>query len=129
MRILMYGNNRGIFTLPNANISSFLSGGTVLDGNQITLQRENAGGYSASQVIYLWGTTQTSASGSAPPLTKSYGSLGTLAWGERKTFTLPKAFVQDLKSGTIKSVMFYTSDGSYYVKFSAVCTLRLKVNK
>ena len=124
-----YGNNRGIFTLPNSSISSFLSGGTVLDGNQITLQRENAGGYSASQTIYLWGTTQTSASGSAPPLTKSYGSIGSLAWGEKKTFALPKAFVQDLKSGTIKSVMFYTSDGSNYVKFSAVCTLRLKVNK
>ena len=40
----MYGNNRGVFTLPNSDISSFLSGGTVLDGNQITLQRKNAGG-------------------------------------------------------------------------------------
>ena len=124
-----YGNNRGVFTLPNSSISSYLSGGTVLDGNQITLQRENAGGYSSSQSIYLWGTTQTTASGSAPPLTKNYGYLGTLAWGERKTFTLPKAFVTDLKNGTIKSVMFYTSDGSNYIKFSAVCTLRLKVNK
>ena len=52
-----------------------------------------------------------------------------LAWGERKTFTLPKAFVNDLKSGTIKSVIFYTSDGINYIKFSAVCTLRLRVNK
>lgn len=124
-----YGNNRGVFTLPNSEINSYLSGATILDGNQITLQRENAGGYSASQTVYLWGTTQTAASGSAPPLTKSYGALGTLAWGERKTFTLPKAFVSDLKAGTIKSVMFYTNDGSNYIKFSAVCTLRLKVNK
>ena len=124
-----YGINRGVFTLPNSDISSYLSGATVLDGNQITLQRENAGGYSASQTIYLWGTTQTSASGSAPPLTKSYGALGMLAWGERKTFTLPKAFVSDLKAGTIKSVMFYTGNGSNYIKFSPVCTLRLKVNK
>ena len=124
-----YGNNRGIFTLPNSSISSFLTNATILDGSTITLQRENAGGYSASQTVYLWGTTQTTASGSAPPLTKSYGALGTLAWGEKKTFTLPKAFVTDLKNGTIKSVMFYTSDGSNYIKFSAVCTLRLKVNK
>ncbi len=124
-----YGNNRGIFTLPNSEISSYLSGATILDGNQITLQRENAGGYSSSQTIYLWGTTQTTASGSAPPLTKSYGALGMLAWGERKTFTLPKTFVTDLKNGTIKSVMFYTSNGSNYIKFSPVCTLRLKVNK
>ena len=49
--------------------------------------------------------------------------------GEKKTFTLPKAFVTDLKNGTIKSVMFYTSDGSNYIKFSPVCTLRLRVNK
>lgn len=124
-----YGNNRGIFTLPNSSINSFLANATVLDGSTITLQRENAGGYSSAQTIYLCGTTHTSASGSAPPVTKSYGSIGSLAWGERKTFTLPKAFVNDLKSGVIKSVMFYTSDGSNYIKFSAVCTLRLKVNK
>lgn len=125
----MYGNNRGVFTLPNSSINSFLSGGTVLDGSTITLQRENAGGYSTSQTIYLCGTAHTSAGGSAPPVTKTYGALGTLAWGEKKTFTLPKAFVTDLKNGTIKSVMFYTSNGSNYIKFSAVCTLRLKVNK
>ena len=124
-----YGNNRGIFTLPNSSINTFLTNATVLDGSTITLQRENAGGYSASQTIYLHGTTHTSASGSAPPVTKSYGAIGSLAWGQKKTFTLPKNFVQDLKSGTIKSVMFYTSDGSNYIKFSAVCTLRLKVNK
>lgn len=124
-----YGNNRGIFTLPNSSINSFLANATVLDGSTITLQRENAGGYSSAQTIYLCGTTHTSASGSAPPVTKSYGSIGSLAWGEKKTFNLPKAFVQDLKAGTIKSVMFYTSNGSNYIKFSAVCTLRLKVNK
>ena len=124
-----YGNNRGIFTLPNSSINSFLANATVLDGSTITLQRENAGGYSSAQTIYLCGTTHTSASGSAPPVTKSYGSIGSLVWGEKKTFNLPKAFVQDLKAGTIKSVMFYTSNGSNYIKFSAVCTLRLKVNK
>lgn len=124
-----YGNNRGIFTLPNSSINSFLANATVLDGSTITLQRENAGGYSSAQTVYLCGTTHTSAGGSAPPVTKSYGSIGSLAWGERKTFTLPKAFVNDLKSGVIKSVLFYTSDGSNYIKFSAVCTLRLKVNK
>lgn len=124
-----YGNNRGIFTLPNNAINSFLVNATVLDGSTITLQRENAGGYSSSQTVYLCGTTHTNAGGSAPPVTKSYGSIGSLAWGERKTFTLPKTFVNDLKSGIIKSVLFYTGDGSNYIKFSAICTLRLKVNK
>lgn len=124
-----YGNNRGIFTFNNSDISSFLSNATVLDGSTITLQRENAGGYSQAQTIYLCGTTHTSPGGSAPPVTKSYGSIGSLSWGSRGTFNLPKSFVQDLKSGLIKSVLFYTSDGSNYIKFSAVCALRLKVNK
>ena len=124
-----YGNNRGVFTFNNISISSFLSGATILDGSTITLQRENAGGYSGPQTVYLYGTTHTSAGGSEPPATKYYTGLGTLAWGESKTFNLPKVFVQDLKSGVIKSVMLYTSDGSNYIKFSPVCTLRLKVNK
>lgn len=124
-----YGNNRGIFVFNNSDISGFLANATVLDGSTITLQRENAGGYSQAQTIYLCGTTHTSPGGSAPPVTKSYGALGSLAWGGRGTFNLPKSFVQDLKAGTIKSVMFYTGDGSNYIKFSPVCTLRLKINK
>ena len=125
----MYGNNRGIFTLPNGSINTFLSGATVLDGSTITLRRANSAGYSAAQTVYLCGTSHTSVGSGVPAVTKSYGALGTLAWGQQKTFTLPKAFVQDLKSGTIKSVMFYTSDGSNYILFDTVCTLNIKVNK
>ena len=125
----MYGNNRGIFTLPNSSINTYLSGATILDGSTITLKRANSAGYSASQTIYLCGTSHTSVGSGVPSVTKSYGALGTLAWGQQKTFTLPKAFVQDLKAGTIKSVMFYTSDGSNYILFDTVCTLNIKVNK
>lgn len=124
-----YGNNRGIFTFDNSEISNFLSNATILDGSTITLKREAAGGYSQKQTIYLCGTTQATAGGSAPPVTKSYCALGSLAWGKEETFNLPKDFVEDLQSGSIKSVMFYTSDGSNYIKFSQVCTLWLKVNK
>ena len=126
---IMYGNNRGIFTLPNSSINTFLSGATVLDGSTITLKRANSAGYSSAQTIYLCGTSHTSIGSGTPAVTKSYGKLGTLAWGEQKTFTLPKAFVTDLKAGTIKSVMFYTSDGSNYILFDTVCTLNIKVNK
>lgn len=124
-----YGNNRGMFTLPNSSINTYLSGATVLDGSTITLKRANSAGYGSAQSVYLCGTSHTSVSSGTPAVTKSYGKLGTLARGEQKTFTLPKAFVQDLKSGTIKSVMFYTSDGSNYILFEAVCTLNIKVNK
>ena len=124
-----YGNNRGIFTLPNSSINTYLSGATILDGSTITLKRANSAGYSSAQTVYLCGTSHTSIGSGTPAVTKTYGSLGTLARGEQKTFTLPKAFVQDLKSGTIKSVMFYTSDGSNYILFETVCTLNIKVNK
>ena len=124
-----YGNNRGIFTLPNSSINTFLSGATILDGSTITLKRASSGGYSSAQSVYLCGTSHTSIGSGTPAVTKSYGSLGTLTWGQQKTFTLPKAFVSDLKAGTIKSVMFYTSDGSNYILFETVCTLNIKVNK
>ena len=125
-----YGNNKGIYLLPNSSINSFYSGGTIIGGATIKLSRANSGGYSSAQNVYLCGTTATAVgSGSNPPVTKSYGSIGTLAWGETKTFTLPSAFCTDLKAGTIKSIMFYTSDGSNYILFGNSCTLTLKCNK
>ena len=124
-----YGNNRGIFTLPNSEISAYLSGATVLDGSTITIKRATDNGWNSPQWIQLCGTTHTKIGTGTPPVTKIYAWLGELDTGEQKTFTLPKAFVQDLKSGVIKSVMFYTSDGDYYVRLEPVCTLNIKVNK
>ena len=125
-----YGNNKGIYLLPNSSINSFYSGSSIVSGATIKLTRANSGGYSSAQNVYLCGTTATAVgSGSNPSVTKSYGNIGTLAWGETKTFTLPSAFVSDLKAGTIKSIMFYTSDGSNYILFGNSCTLTLKCNK
>lgn len=126
---IMYGNNRGIFTLPNSEINAYLSGATILDGSTITIKRAGDSGNWSPQWIQLCGTTHTKIGTGTPPVTKTYAWLGELDIGEQKTFALPKAFVQDLKSGVIKSVMFYTSDGNYYVKFDLVCTLNIKVNK
>ena len=91
------------------------------------MSRANNAGNSGATTVYLCGTTHTSASGSEPPVTKSYGSIGSLAWGESKTFSLPKAFAEDLKSGTIKSILFYVSSGGNYIKFNPSCKLRIKV--
>ena len=124
-----YGNNRGIFTLPNSEINAYLSGATILDGSTITIRRATDNGWNSPQWIQLCGTTHTKIGTGTPPVTKTYAWLGELDTGQEKTFTLPKAFVQDLKSGVIKSVMFYTSDGDYYVRFDPVCTLNIKVNK
>ena len=122
-----YGNNYGFAFFDDAGIRSWLSNGTPKDGSTITLKRASSGGYSSSQPVYLCGATNTSCSGT-PSGVKSYGNIGSLAWGESKTFNLPTQFVKDLKSGTIKSACFYDSSGASYVKLDSV-SIKLKANK
>lgn len=107
-----------------SSIRSFLSG-TVLDGNTITLTRASSGGLSSGANVYINGSICSSASG-----TPSYGGqtlLGTLAWGETKTFTLPKAIVQGLKSGSYNSLAVYvnnTANNCYLNIVNASITLK-----
>ena len=122
-----YGNNYGFAFFDDAGIRSWLSNGTPKDGSTITLKRASSGGYSSSQPVYLCGATNTSCSGT-PSGVKSYGNIGSLAWGETKTFNIPTSFVNDLKSGAIKSVCFYDSSGASYVKIDSV-SIKLKANK
>ena len=122
-----YGNNYGFAFFDDSNIRSWLANGTPKDGSTITLKRASSGGYSSSQPVYLCGATNTSCSGT-PSGVKSYGKIGSLAWGETKTFNIPTSFVNDLKSGAIKSVCFYDSSGASYVKIDSV-SIKLKANK
>ena len=101
--------------------------GTVQDGNTITLTRANTGGISGGANVYINGSTCSSASG-----TPSYGGqtlLGTLAWGETKSFTLPKAIVQGLISGSYNSLAVYvnnTASNCYLNIVNAKITLKTK---
>lgn len=108
-------------------IRSFLSG-TIQDGNTITLTRANSGGIRGGVKIYVNGSSCSSASG-----TPSYGGqtlLGTLAWGETKTFTLPNAIVEGLKNGSYNSLAFYVNSNANdcYANITA-CNITLKCNK
>ena len=102
-------------------------GGTIQDGNTITLTRANSGGKSEGANVYINGSTCSSASG-----TPSYGGqtlLGTLAWGETKTFTLPKAIVQGLISGSYNSLAVYVNSAAsncYLNIVNASITLKTK---
>ncbi len=119
-----YGLRGGHMFFDISSIRSFLSG-TVLDGNTITLTRASSGGLSSGANVYINGSTCSSASG-----TPSYGGqtlLGTLAWGETKTFTLPKAIVQGLKSGSYNSLAVYvnnTANNCYLNIVNASITLK-----
>ena len=101
--------------------------GTIQDGNTITLTRASSGGISGGANVYINGSKCSSASG-----TPSYGGqtlLGTLAWGETKTFTLPKAIVQGLISGSYNSLAVYvnnTANNCYLNIVKASITLKTK---
>ena len=101
--------------------------GTVQDGNTITLTRASSGGISGGANVYINGSSCSSASG-----TPSYGGqtlLGTLAWGETKTFTLPKEIVQGLINGSYNSLAVYvnsTASNCYLNIVNASITLKTK---
>ena len=121
-----YGLRGGHMFFDISTIRSNMSG-TVQDGNTITLTRASSGGISGGANVYINGSTCSSASG-----TPSYGGqthLGTLAWGETKTFTLPKAIVQGLISGSYNSLAVYvnsTANNCYLNIVKASITLKTK---
>ena len=112
------------------NLSTLRSNmtGTIQDGNTITLTRANSGGNSGQSNVYINGSNCSSASG-----TPSYGGqthLGTLAWGETKTFTLPKAIVQGLVNGTYNSLAVYVNSTAAENYINIVnCSITLKTKK
>lgn len=122
-----YGLRGGHMFFDMTSIRNFLSG-TVLDGNTITLTRANSGGQSGGANVYINGSSCSSASG-----TPSYGGqtlLGTLSWGETKTFTLPKAIVQGLKNGAYNSLAVYVNSSASNCYLNIVnASITLKVEK
>ena len=101
--------------------------GTIQDGNTITLTRANSGGISGDANVYINGSSCSSASGT--PSYSNQTHLGTLKWGETKTFTLPKAIVQSLVNGTCNSLAVYTDSkatNDYINITSASITLKTK---
>ena len=122
-----YGLRGGHMFFDISTLRSQMSG-TVQDGNTITLTRANSGGQSGGANVYINGSSCSSASG-----TPSYGGqtlLGTLSWGETKTFTLPKAIVQGLKNGAYNSLAVYVNSSASNCYLNIVnASITLKVEK
>lgn len=122
-----YGLRGGHMFFDMGSIRTFLNG-TVLDGNTITLTRANSGGLSGASNVYINGSTCSSASGT--PSYSNQTHLGTLRWGETKTFTLPKSIVESLKNGTCNSLAVYVNSTAQSNYINIVnCSITLKVNK
>jgi hypothetical protein len=99
-----YGLRGGHMFFNMATIRSEMTG-TIQDGNTITLTRANSGGISGDANVYINGSTCSSASGT--PNYSNNTHLGTLKWGETKTFTLPKAILNAHKQiNVIKAFLF-----------------------
>ena len=121
-----YGLRGGHMFFDMTTIRSQVTG-TIQDGNTITLTRANSGGISGGANVYINGSTCSSASGT--PSYRNQTLLGTLAWGETKTFTLPKAIVQSLVNGTCNSLAVYvnSSASNCYINIvNASITLKTK---
>ena len=91
-------------------IRSWMGNGVVQDGNTITLTRASSGGLSGGAKVYINGSNCSDPSG-----TPSYGNqtyLGTLAWGQTQTFTLPRGIVEGLKNGSFNSLAVYVNSSA-----------------
>ncbi len=121
-----YGNKSGHMFFDIGGLRSFLSG-TVQEGNTITLTRATSGGTSLDTNVYICGSNRTS--GSETPTHYDSTKLGTLKWGETKTFTLPKTIVDKLKTGTASSLACYSSsDTGAYVRITKA-SINVKTRK
>ena len=121
-----YGLRGGHLFFDMTKIRSEMTG-TIQDGNTITLTRANSGGISGDANVYINGSSCSSASGT--PSYSNQTHLGTLKWGETKTFTLPKEIVQNLVNGTCSSLAVYvnsTASNNYINITSASITLKTK---
>jgi hypothetical protein len=121
-----YGLRGGHMFFDIATIRNEITG-TIQDGNTITLTRANSGGISGDANVYINGSNCSSASGT--PNYSNNTHLGTLKWGETKTFTLPKAIVQSLINGTCNSLAVYTdstASNNYINITNASITLKTK---
>ena len=122
---ILYGNKAGHAFFDLSAIRSFLGSGTV-GSCTITITRRNGGGVSGATNIYINASSVTGASGT--PAYSYNSKLGTLTWGETKTFNLSSNIVNALKSSAGSIAFYSSSDPNAYAEIVA-CSITLKVTK
>ena len=119
-----YGLRGGHMFFNNTDISSFIGNGKV-ESATITLTRANNGGQSGQSNVYLNNSSCTSTNGT--PSYSNQTHLGTLAWGETKTFTLPVGMAEKLKNGSLAVYINSTAQNNYINITN--CSVTIKVTK
>ena len=121
-----YGNKAGHIFFDMSSIRSFIGSGTIQSAT-ITLTRRQAGGYSSATNIYLNGSSVSSAAGT--PSYSNHTLIGSLSWGERKTFTVPNSIMLNIKNGISNSLACYSNSYSSAYAEIVAATLTIKVKK
>ena len=121
-----YGNKAGHIFFNMSSIRSFIGSGTIQSAT-ITLTRRQAGGYSSATNIYLNGSSVSSAAGT--PSYSNHTHIGSLSWGEKKTFTVPNSIMLNIKNGISNSLACYSSTYSSAYAEIVAATLTIKVKK
>lgn len=121
-----YGNKSGHIFFNVSSIRSFIGTGTVKSAS-ITLTRRNGGGYSSATNIYLNGSTCGSASGT-PSYSNNY-NVGSLSWGQKKTFTLSTEIVNSIRNGICNSIACYSSTNTSAYAEIVAASITITVSK
>ena len=121
-----YGNKAGHIFFNMSSIRSFIGSGTIQSAT-ITLTRRQGGGYSSATNIYLNGSSVSSAAGT--PSYSNHTHIGSLSWGEKKTFTVPNSIMLNIKNGTSNSLACYSNSYSSAYAEIVAATLTIKVKK
>lgn len=122
----VYGNKSGHIFFNVSSIRTFIGTGTIKSAS-ITLTRRNGGGYSAATNIYLNGSTCGSASGT-PSYSNNY-NVGSLSWGQKKTFTLSTAIVNSIRNGLCNSIACYSSTNTSAYAEIVAASITITVSK
>lgn len=95
----------------------------------ITLTRsKTSNGISGGARVRLYLTSASSPKSSPPSRYSSVWSPGTLARGQRKTFTVPAVWAQHLAAGQARGIVCYSSTRSESIVFTESAPIRITFN-
>lgn len=116
-------NHKGAWRMPGGVASTL--GGKTIDSVFVTITRASYGGASGAVSLFLVTYNQNVLSGAGNPgVIDGPNNIGSLAWGQTKTFKVPNGFADTLKAGG-RMLGLYVSGGSPYL--IAKSNLKLKV--
>lgn len=107
------------------NLRSHTSGKNVRNMTISLGRSKAANGISGGARVRLYLTAASGPKGSPPSRYSEVWSPGTLARGQRKTFTIPAVWQQHLASGQARGIVCYSTAKSESIIYSTSATIRI----